>query len=173
MNANPHRRGWVSVIIPAFNAEDTIERTLASVLTQTGVDFEVVVVDDGSTDRTADLVAGIARTDDRVRLYWQKNPGVSAARNRAVWESIGEWIAPVDADDLCYPGSLERRMRSGRAAVIYSWSVDIDGGLGSLSSAGGIAPLCACEGDSGRIPAELRKLLPRLRIDGPGTCGNE
>ena len=73
MNANPHRRGWVSVIIPAFNAEDTIERTLASVLTQTGVDFEVVVMDDHSTDGTGALVAAMARRDARVRLELAPN----------------------------------------------------------------------------------------------------
>ena len=121
----------VSVVIPAFNAESTIEETVASVLRQTWPDFEVVVVDDGSADRTAERVQAIADRDQRVRLYRQENRGVAEARNRAVRESRGDWIAPLDSDDIYHPEALAEYVRcaasgSDRLAVVYCWSIDID-----------------------------------------------
>jgi glycosyltransferase involved in cell wall biosynthesis len=137
------RRPLVSVIIPAFNAEATISATLASVLKQTWTSFEVIVVDDGSTDRTAEIVEDIARTDIRIRIYRQKNLGAAEARNAGVRESAGEWIAPLDADDLWNPDTLERELRQAQSAgnkvaVIYSWSTTIgvdDLPLGGVSMA--------------------------------------
>lgn len=82
-----------------------IERTLRSVLTQTFQDFEIIVVDDGSTDGSAEIVKGI--TDNRIRLISQKNSGVSAARNRGIAESRGELIALLDGDDEWKPEYLE------------------------------------------------------------------
>jgi glycosyltransferase involved in cell wall biosynthesis len=129
------RQSLVSVIIPAFNAEETIAATLASVLNQTWTGFEVIVVDDGSTDRTAELAGQIAQTDGRVRICRQENGGVAEARNRGIRESSGEWIAPLDADDLWIPEYLESAVQQAQNAgilvgVVYSWSTRIDrGGL--------------------------------------------
>lgn len=124
-------RPAVSVIIPAFNAEDTISETLASVLSQTWTDFEAIVVDDGSPDRTAEIAGQIALQDHRVRVCRQENMGVAEARNRGIRESTGEWIAPLDADDMWTPDNLESGIRQAQAAadqvaVVYSWSTRID-----------------------------------------------
>lgn len=121
----------VSVVIPAYNAEDYIERTLTSVRAQTYKNIEVLVVDDGSTDRTAALVEGIARSDSRVVLLRQANAGTAVARNLAIRHAKGEFIAPLDADDIWYPRNLEKQvqtflMSDASVGVVYSWSLDID-----------------------------------------------
>jgi hypothetical protein len=90
----------VSVVVPAFNAAATIGRTLRSALAQTYPAIEVIVVDDGSTDGTAGIVAEAAAGDPRVRLIRAERGGQAAARNRAIAESSGAFIAPLDADDL-------------------------------------------------------------------------
>ena len=95
----------ISVIIPLYNKREWIECSLRSVLTQTFQDFEIIVVDDGSTDGSAEIVKGI--TDNRIRLISQKNSGVSAARNRGIAESRGELIALLDGDDEWKPEYLE------------------------------------------------------------------
>ena len=90
----------VSVIVPAYNAETYIAQTLNSVLSQTYKNIEVIVVDDGSHDGTTQIVEAIMRRDDRVTLLHQSNSGVAAARNLAIEKSRGEYIAPIDADDI-------------------------------------------------------------------------
>jgi GT2 family glycosyltransferase len=90
----------VSVIIPAYNAGAYIGRTLQSVKHQTFRDFEVIVVDDGSTDDTADVVRAWTEGDERFRLIRQAQSGQAAARNRAIAEARGRYIAALDADDL-------------------------------------------------------------------------
>jgi alpha-1,6-rhamnosyltransferase len=95
-------RPLVSVIIPAYNAEAGLERTLASVFAQDYSPFEVIVVDDGSTDTTTAVAAGVAG----VRCIRQENAGPSAARNRGVDEAGGEFLAFVDADDEVPPNKL-------------------------------------------------------------------
>jgi glycosyltransferase involved in cell wall biosynthesis len=121
----------ISVIVPAYNVERFIARTLRSVLAQSHRAIEVLVADDGSTDRTAAIVWEIAHQDPRVRLIRSSNLGVSAARNRAIAQSRGELIAPVDADDLWHPEKLERqlaKMRAGKPelGVVYCWSRGIN-----------------------------------------------
>jgi perosamine synthetase len=87
----------VSVVIPTFNSADTLGEAVASVLAQTYTDFEILVVDDGSTDRTEDVVR---RFGDRVRYFKQENQGVSSARNAGIERSRGLYIAFLDSDDL-------------------------------------------------------------------------
>lgn len=121
----------VSVIIPAYNAEAFIEKTLHSVLSQTYQNLEVLVVDDGSQDRTPEIIKSIAQQDKRVVLLQQKNAGVAAARNLGIEKSQGEFIAPIDADDIWYPENLERQVQcflssDPSVGLVYSWSVDID-----------------------------------------------
>ncbi|MEG3894238.1 MULTISPECIES: glycosyltransferase [unclassified Microcoleus] len=121
----------VSVIIPAYNAEKFIAKTLESVLSQTYQNIEVLVVDDGSTDTTAEIVKSCAKKDSRVSLLQQSNAGVAAARNLAIEKSSGEYIAPIDADDIWYPQNLEKQVKcltssAPSVGVVYSWSVDIN-----------------------------------------------
>lgn len=121
----------VSVIIPAYNAEAFIERTLNSVISQTYKNLEVLVIDDGSQDRTAEIVQAIAQKDCRVKLLQQANSGVAAARNLGIKHSQGEFIAPIDADDIWYPQNIDKQVQymleAGESVgLVYSWSVDID-----------------------------------------------
>ena len=121
----------ISIIVPAHDAADTIEETLASALAQTERDLEVVVVDDGSRDETAAIVERIAQRDQRVRLLRQQRSGVAAARNAALAASDAEFVAPLDADDLWAPAKLaQQRERFARASrrvgLVYGWSTVVD-----------------------------------------------
>ncbi|BAY44965.1 family 2 glycosyl transferase [Scytonema sp. HK-05] len=121
----------VSVIIPAYNAEAFISRTLQSVISQTYKNIEILVVDDGSRDKTVEIVESFAQKDSRIILLKQPNSGVASARNLAIENSRGEYIAPIDADDIWYPQKLEKQvqcMLQGDISVglVYAWSVFID-----------------------------------------------
>ncbi len=97
----------ISVVIPCFNAKRYVAATLASVLAQTGVQLDIVVVDDGSTDGTADFVRkGFAD----VRVFEQSNQGVAVARNLGIAEAKSDWIAFIDADDIWLPGKLQAQL---------------------------------------------------------------
>lgn len=92
----------ISVIIPLYNKAHTIVNTLNTVLNQTYHDFEVVIVNDGSTDNGVEVIKQNFN-DLRIRIINQKNAGVSAARNRGIQESRGKWISFLDADDEWMP----------------------------------------------------------------------
>src|SRR5450759_2144524 len=94
-----------SIVIPLYNKEATVERAIRSALSQTIQDFEIIVVDDGSTDNGAKVVASI--DDHRIRLIHQKNQGVSVARNRGIAEAKYDLIAFLDADDEWLPDFLK------------------------------------------------------------------
>lgn len=116
----------VSVVIPAFNAARTIERTLASVANQTYPNIEIIIVDDGSSDDTARLAEAFVSRHPASRLLRQANAGVAAARNKGVAAAAGQWIAPVDADDLWHPAKIERQVAAAEAAdrvpgFVYCW----------------------------------------------------
>src|SRR5947207_15233453 len=89
--------GLVSVIIPSYNRANILGETLDSVLAQSYTEFEAIVVDDGSTDRTPDVVAEY--TDPRVRYFYKPNGGLSSARNFGLQLANGEFIAFLDSDD--------------------------------------------------------------------------
>ena len=124
-------RALVSVVVPSYNASRFIRETLDSVLAQTYRDFEVIVVDDGSTDHTPDIVADYARRDSRIRLVSQPNSGVGVARNRGIAEASGVFFAPLDADDIWYPQKLEKQVESLERGgeewgYAYCWSKSIN-----------------------------------------------
>lgn len=99
----------VSVVIPAYNAASFIRECIESVLTQTLPAYEVIVVDDGSRDETASIVAGFG---SRVQCLKQENQGVSSARNHGARVANGEWLAFLDADDAWRPEKLEAQIRA-------------------------------------------------------------
>jgi glycosyltransferase involved in cell wall biosynthesis len=98
----------VSVVMPVYNGETFLEEALLSVLTQSLRDIEVIVVDDGSTDRTPEILAYV--TDPRVRVLTQPNGGIAAALNFGVAHARGRYVARMDADDRCVPERLDRQV---------------------------------------------------------------
>jgi len=99
-------RPSISVTMPCYNCGDTVAGALDSVLSQVGADFEVVAVDDGSTDNTAGILAEYARRDSRIRTFSIEHGGVIAAANAAIEASVGRYIARMDADDEMLPHRL-------------------------------------------------------------------
>ena len=120
----------ISVIVPAFNAAVTVEQTLESIRAQTHANLQILVVDDGSCDGTADVVRRLA-ADPRVQLIRQPNAGVAAARNRGLEAAQGDLVALCDADDLWSPTKLEQQLQAldaqaGSPALCYCGFVTID-----------------------------------------------
>lgn len=123
-----HSLPLISVVIPLYNAEKTILRTVQSVLSQTFTDFELIIIDDGSTDSSSDIIAGIH--DDRIILKSFGNKGTSASRNRGIKIASGNYISFIDADDLWTEDKLESQLKALRespdAGLSYSWTAFID-----------------------------------------------
>ncbi len=129
----------VSIMMPAYNAERHIAEAIESVLAQTYLDWELLVVDDGSTDKTAVIVEKF--TDSRIKYIYKENGGEASARNVALDKSQGAFIAYLDSDDAWLPHHLETTMsylqRSPDVDAVYTdgWHIDQDGNqLKSLSS---------------------------------------
>jgi Glycosyl transferase family 2 len=115
----------VSVVIPAFNAANTIQETLASVSRQTYENLDIIVVDDGSTDDTGAIVQRHCRSDPRVRVIRKSNGGVASARNAGIQSSKGTFVALIDADDLWHPTKIAKQMEmllagGAEMALVYS-----------------------------------------------------
>jgi len=113
-------RPSVSVVIPTYNRADWLPETVASVLSQTVVPDEIIIVDDGSTDHTEDLCSSFPHP---VRYVRQENAGVGAARNRGMEEASGEFIGLVDSDDVWEPSKLEVQLEFHRRRPELGWSV--------------------------------------------------
>ncbi len=96
----------VSVVMAVYNAEQYVAQTVESILTQTFVDFEFIILDDGSTDRSLKILEAYAAKDERIRLSTRANKGVSATRNEMLAKAEGEFIAVMDADDIALPERL-------------------------------------------------------------------
>jgi glycosyltransferase involved in cell wall biosynthesis len=119
----------VSVVIPTYNCESYIGEAVGSVLKQTFQDFEIIVIDDGSTDRTRSVLEPYM---DRIIYLYQENQGESVARNRGIKMAKSEFIAFLDSDDLWLPIKLERQLNAmdayTNAVLVYSYSYNIDEG---------------------------------------------
>ncbi len=117
----------VSIVIPVYNAAATVRRALESIFAQTFTDYEIVLVDDGSTDQTRAI---LQQYGDRIQLVEQPNRGPSAARNNGVHHSTGEFLAFLDADDQFLPQRLELSvaalLRDPDAALVYSDMIDVN-----------------------------------------------
>jgi glycosyltransferase involved in cell wall biosynthesis len=118
----------ISVIVPAYNAVDTILKTIESVQKQTFGDFELIVINDGSTDKTLELLSTVK--DSRLHIFSYSNGGLPTARNRGISHSTGEFITFLDADDLWTPDKLELQLAALQqhpdAGVAYSWTHFMD-----------------------------------------------
>jgi glycosyltransferase involved in cell wall biosynthesis len=156
-------KALVSVIIPAFDAAANIRQTLNSVLAQTYQEIEVIVVDDGSSDATSDIVEEYVAGDTRFHLIRQSNAGVGAARNTAIRKARGKYIAPLDADDFWWPEKLEKQVacaeQSGNeTGLVYCWSASFD-------NQGGLVSSC-----SHTVEGRLRRALILRNVVGNGSA---
>lgn len=118
----------ISVVIPTYNRKDIVMRAVNSVLQQSFAPYEVIVVDDGSTDQTAQL---FTTCDARIRYITKKNGGVSSARNRGIQEALGDWIAFLDSDDTWHAEKLESQINAvidHGAGVCFTGVVTDQGG---------------------------------------------
>lgn len=118
----------VSIVIPAYNAMSYLPETLENVLKQTFDDFEVIVINDGSSDETEQYVFQIK--DPRIKLIYQENQGLAGARNTGIAHAEGEYITFLDADDLWEPTKLEKQVQvleeNPEVGLVYTWVVLIN-----------------------------------------------
>ncbi len=102
-----------SVIVPVYNVEAYLEKCVQSILRQTERDFELLLVDDGSTDSSGQLCEELAKKDSRIRVIHQENQGLGGARNTGIREAKGDWLLLVDSDDWIEPEILEKSLEAG------------------------------------------------------------
>jgi glycosyltransferase involved in cell wall biosynthesis len=141
MNSSP----GISIIVPVYNAETTLQKCIDSIINQKYKDYELILVDDGSTDNSKSICDSYAQKDDRILVIHQENKGVSAARNAGLDIAKGHWISFVDSDDYIEPNfyqcdfnddvdlilfcikDLDVANNSVRQSVNYSQSIQIEG----------------------------------------------
>ena len=120
----------ISIIMPAYNSERYIRESLGSVMHQTYKNWELIVVDDGSKDKTSEIVEEAQKNDSRIKLYKnERNLGVSMTRNRAISLASGKWIAFLDSDDCWKNNKLEKQMfcvEKNNAEFVYTGTSFID-----------------------------------------------
>ncbi len=113
----------ISIIIPVYNSEKTIKETIESVLNQTFINLEVIIINDGSQDLSLNVISSIQ--DPRIKVFSYRNAGVAVSRNRGIAKASGKFIAFIDADDLWTSDKLEAQLKAlqsnPQAAVAYSW----------------------------------------------------
>lgn len=97
----------LSVIIPCYNVENFVQKCTESILIQKGFDFEIILVNDGSKDKTSEILRNLAKTDNRIRLVNQENKGLSGARNCGIEKASGEYLMFIDADDWLEPNAFK------------------------------------------------------------------
>jgi glycosyltransferase involved in cell wall biosynthesis len=116
--------------MPAFNAAEFLDDAVCSILEQTFRDFEFIIVDDGSTDETASILAEYAKSDDRLRVFRQSNGGMISALNRGCSLARGQYIARMDADDISMPQRIERQVDYLRAnpvvGIVGTWITQME-----------------------------------------------
>ena len=101
----------ISIIVPVFNTSAFIEECFNSILSQTFTDWELIIIDDGSTDNSAEIALKFVDIDKRISYYYKKNSGVSASRNYGLKYASGQYVIFVDSDDICHPEMLELLLR--------------------------------------------------------------
>ena len=178
-----------SVVVPVHNAAATLAATLESVRGQTETDFELVAIDDGSTDASLSILLDFAARDARIRIVSRSNKGVAATRNLGVELGTGSLIAFLDADDIWNPNKLARHRQfhaeSPDAAASYARIAFIDSAPRQLAARtiSSISPQplgvidcpqspanCAWGGDGGDLYITARTGVYRMRIDAMGIA---
>ncbi|MEC6747645.1 glycosyltransferase family 2 protein [Marinilactibacillus sp. XAAS-LB27] len=134
----------ISVIVPVYNSEKFIARTINSILSQTYSDFEVLVINDGSTDLSLDVCIKLSDIDSRIRVFDQRNSGVSVARNNGIKNAKGKFIVFVDSDDYIEKNALEilvSNFRNVNSMVIYGFYIqDVKNNISNLKNKGNEIP---------------------------------
>lgn len=120
----------ISIIIPVYNTKPYLSRCIGSVLNQNYADFELLLIDDGSSDGSHEICDAYAKTDSRVHVFHKDNGGVSSARNMGLNHAKGEWVYFVDSDDEVLPGGLQTLVNciSDEVDIVMGGYVDIDEG---------------------------------------------
>ena len=118
----------ISIVVPVYNSEQFLSACLNSLLSQTYCFFEIIVVDDGSTDSSGRVCDSYAEKDKRVKVFHQRNGGVSKARNLGLSKASGKWVLFCDSDDQFFPDSLEvlyskTRIRDDVEMVIAGYTI--------------------------------------------------
>src|SRR5437762_6391708 len=125
-----HDAPRISVVMPVYYAAAVVGEAIESILNQTFTDFEFIIVDDGSTDNTGEILREYASRDDRIKLYVQENCGLIASLNRYCRLATGRYLARMDADDISLPTRLEKQFRflenHPAIGVLGTWIQDID-----------------------------------------------
>jgi len=121
----------ISAVIPAYNAEEYIEKSISSLIRQSQTLHEIIIIDDGSSDDTVKIVKALQRTYEHIVLLQQANQGASAARNTGLNNAQGDWILFLDADDECAPTLIETYTRflqenPARYCAVYSQALQVD-----------------------------------------------
>ena len=124
MNKKALKQKRISIIVPVYNVAEYVERCVASILAQTYEDFELILVDDGSTDGSGEICGQLKEGDSRIRVIHQENQGLSAARNRGLSAATGDYITYIDSDDYVEPSYLEVLYHN---AVTYQAEVSVCG----------------------------------------------
>lgn len=107
----------ISVIVPVYNTAPWLRKCLDSICTQNYRHLEILCVNDGSTDNSAEILAEYARKDERIKIYTQPNAGLSAARNTGLEHATGEWVTGVDSDDYLYPDAYQEALAYCREGI--------------------------------------------------------
>ena len=169
--------GLITVIIPVFNAEIFLEETVRSVLSQDYSHFELLIINDGSTDHSGKIADALAQMDDRIRVIHQKNLGVAAARNRGIAIARGEYCAFLDADDRWEMETL-RLWHQALASlpetvgVVYGWSLDVDehhhltGGFHGATVVGAVLPTLLAHNFLGNASATMVRRSLAVSVGG-------
>lgn len=168
MNVHKDLSPKVSIIMPTYNGERYIVEAIESVLQQTFQDFELIVVDDGSTDGTASIVRNFQERDGRIKYFYKQNGGVATASNYAIERAGGEYIAICDHDDISLPHRLEMEVsvleENKDVSLVYSSilvfnEADLDGKIFRIPDKG----FCTLEG-------QFKKMLKKgCYVDNPSV----
>ena len=158
----------ISVIVPVYNAEDCLERCVHSITRQTYGNLEILLIDDGSPDRSGALCDALAVEDPRIRVIHQENAGSSAARNRGIEAAQGEYLGFVDCDDELLPEMYMRLMEAARAAgpgITAAAEAEPAPAIFGTAGAAEAEPAPAISGAAGAAEAE-----PAPAVSGPAAA---